>query len=93
MVLEKTLESSLDSKEYKSVNSKGNYPWILVERIDAEAPILRPSDAKSWIIGKALDAEKDGWQEGKGETENEMVGWHHWLKVHEFEQTAGDNEW
>ena len=91
VVLEKTLESPLDSKEIKPVNPKGNQPWILIGRTgaEAEAPIRWPPDAKSQHIGKDLDAGKDGGQE-KGATEDEMAGWHHWLNGHEFEQTLGD---
>ena len=74
-LLEKTLESSLDSKEIKSVNSKGNQPWLFIERTDteAEAPILWPPDAKSWLIGKDSDAEKDWRQKEKREAEDEMI--------------------
>ena len=81
MVLEKTLESSFDSKEIKPVNPKGNQPWIFIGRTDAEAeaPILCPPDVKSWVIGKYPDAGKDRGREEKGATENEMIGWHHWL--------------
>ena len=79
VVLEKTLESPLDSKEIKLVNPKGNQPWIFLGRTDAEAPILWPPDAKSWLIGKDPDAVKDWGQEEKQKTEDEMVGWHHWL--------------
>ena len=59
VVLEKTFESLLDSKEIKPVNSKGNQPWIFIGRTDAEAPILWPPDAKSWLIEKDPDAGKD----------------------------------
>ena len=78
VVLEKTLESSLDCKEIKPVNPKGNQPWIFIGRTDAEveAPILWPPDAKYWLIGKDSDAEKDWRQEEKGTTEDEMAGWH-----------------
>ena len=89
LVLKKTLENPLDSKEIKQVNPKGNQPWIFSGRTDAEAetPILWPLDAKSQLIGKVPDAGKD-WRQGKkGMTEDEMVGWHHWLNRHEFEQT------
>ena len=63
------------------VNAKGNQPWIFVGRTDAnaEAPILWPPDAKSWLIRKDPDAGKDWRQEEKGMTEDEMVGWHHQL--------------
>ena len=71
--LEKTSESLLDSKEIKPVNPKGNQLWIFVERTDAEAPILWPSDAKSWLIGKDPDAGKDWEQEEKEVIEDEMV--------------------
>ena len=88
LVLEKTLESPLDSKEIKLVHAKGNQPWIFIGRTDAEAeaPILWPLDAKSWLIGKEHDAGKD-WGQEKGVTEDDMVGWHHQLSGHEFEQT------
>ena len=90
-MLEKTLESPLDSKEIKSVNPKGNQPWIFIGRTeaDAEAPILRSPDVKSWLMGKDLDAEKDWGKEEKGAIEDEMAGW---LNGHEFEQTPGDSE-
>ena len=90
VVLEKTLESPLDSK-IKPVNPKGNQTWVFIGRTDAEAeaPILWPSDVKNWLIWKDPDAGKDWRREEKGATEDEMVGWHHWLKGHEFEQTPG----
>ena len=70
VMLEKTLESPLDSKDIKPVNPKGNQAWIFVGRTDAEAeaPILCPPDAKSWLIGKDPDAGKDWGQEEKGVT-------------------------
>ena len=88
MVLEKTLESPLNYKEIKPVNSKGNQSWIFTGRTDGEAetPIVWPPDAKNWLIWKDPDAGKDWRQEEKGTTEDEMVGWHHWLDAHEFEQ-------
>ena len=92
VVLEKTIESPLDSKEIKVVNPKGNQPWIFIGRTDAEAPILWPPDVKSWLIGKELDVGKDWRQEEKGVTEDEMFGWHHQFNGHEFEQTQGDSE-
>ena len=94
VVLEKTLESPLDSKEIKPVHSKGNQSWIFIGRTDAEAetPILWPPDAKNWLIWKDRDAGKDWRQVEKGMTEDEMVGWHHRLERHEFEQTQGDGE-
>ena len=75
VVLEKTLESSLDSEEIKPVNRKGNKPWIFTGRTDAEAeaPILWPPDVKNWLIGKDPDAGKDWWQEEKWTTEDD--GW------------------
>ena len=90
VMLEKTLESPLDCKEVKPVNPKGNQPWIFIGRIDAEAeaPIFWPPDAKNWLLGKDPDAGKDLRQE-KGMTEDEMVGWHHWLNGQEFEQVPG----
>ena len=94
VVLEKALENPLDCKEIKPINPKGNQPWLFIGKTDAEAetPILWPPDAKSWLIGKAPDA-GTGWrQEEKGMTENEMVGWHHWLDGHEFEQAPGDGK-
>ena len=77
----------------RRVNPKISQPWIFIGRIDAEveAPILWPPDAKSRLIGKDPDAGKD-WGQEKGVTEDEMVGWHHWLNGHEFEQTLGDGE-
>ena len=91
MVLEKTFESLLDSKDIKSVNLKGNQPWLLFGRTDAEAeaPILWSPDVKSQLIGKDLDAGKD-W--GHEVTEYEMVGWYDRLNGHEFEWTLGDGE-
>ena len=73
---------------------KRNQSWIFIGRTsaEAEAPILWPPDAKSWLIGKDPDAGKDRGQEEKGTTEDEMVGWHHWLNGREFEQTPGDGE-
>ena len=94
VVLEKTLESPLDCKEIKPVHPKGNQSWIFIRRIDAEteAPIFWPPDAKSWLIRKDPDAGKDRRQQEKGTTEDEMIGWHHWLNAHEFEQPPGDGE-
>ena len=80
MVLEKTLESPLDSKEIQPVHPKGDQSWVFIGRTDAKAeiPILWPSDAKSQLIEKELDAGKDGEQEEKGTTEVfKMVEWHH----------------
>ena len=85
VVLEKTLENLLDCKEIQPVNRKGNQSRIFIGRTDAEAPILWPPVAKSWLIRKDPDAGKDWRQEKKGTTEDEMVGWHHQLEGHEFE--------
>ena len=87
VVLEKTLESPLDSKAIKPVNPKGNQFWILIGRIDAEAeaPLFWPPDAKNWLTGKDPDAGKD-WRQ-KRATEDEMVGWHHRFNGHELGQT------
>jgi len=92
VLLEKTLERSLDSKEIKPINPKGNQLWIFIGRTDAEVPILWPPDAKSQIIGKDPHAGGDWGQEEKEATEDVMTGWHHWLNGHEFEQTPKDNE-
>ena len=91
VVLEKTLESPLDCKEIQPVHPKGNQSWMFIGRTDAEAetPILWPPDVKNWFIGKDPDAGKDWRQEEKGTTEEEMVGWHHWLDAQEFEQALG----
>ena len=89
VVLGKTLESPLDCKEIQLVHSKGNQPWIFIGRTDAEIPILWPPDAKSWVIWKDPDAGKDWGQAEKGTTEDEIIGWHHWLDGHEFEQALG----
>ena len=94
MVLEKTLECPLDNKEIKPVHSKGNQSWIFIGRTDAEAEtpilwppdvkkILWPPDVKIWLTGKDPDA-GENWRQEKGTTEDEMVGWHHWLDGHEF---------
>ena len=93
VVLEKTLESPLNSKEIKLINPKGNQSWILIGRTDAGAPILWPPDMKSQLTGKDPDAGKDWRQEENGVmTEDEMVGWHYQLKGPEFEQILGDSE-
>ena len=90
VVKEKTLESPLDSKKIKQANPKGNQPWIFIGKIGAEAPMLWAPDVKSWLIGKDSDAGKDWGHKEKRVTEDEMVGWHHWLNGHEYEQTSGD---
>ena len=88
-MLEKSLESPLDSKKIKPVNYKGNQSWIFIGRTDAEAPILWSPDAKSWLIRKDPDAGKD-WRQEKGMTEVVMVGWHDWLNGHGW--APGDGE-
>ena len=85
------LESPLDSREIQPVHPKGNQSWIFIGKTDAKAetPVLWQTDAKNWLIVKDPDAGKDWRQEEKGTTEDEMVGWHHWLDAHEFEQVPG----
>ena len=87
VVLEKTLESPLDIKEIQPVHPKGNQPWILFGRTDAEAetPIFWPPDVKNWLIWKDPDTGKDWRQKEKGTAVDEMVGWHHRHDGHEFE--------
>ena len=87
LVLEKTLESSLDCEEIQPVHPKRDQSWLFIGRTDAKAetPILRPPHVKSWLIRKDPDAGNDWGQEEKGMTEDEMAGWHHWLDGHEFE--------
>ena len=93
VVLEKTLESPLDNRDIKPLNSKGNQLWISTGSTDAEAeaPILWPNDAKSQLIRKDPDAGKDGGHEEKRETEDELVGWHHQLNGHKFEPALRDS--
>ena len=92
VALKKILESPLESKEIKQVNPKGNQPWIFTGRThaEAEAPILWLPHAKRQLIGKDPDAGKDWGQEEKRVTEDEMIGWHHWLNGYEFELAPGD---
>ena len=93
--LRKTLESPLDSKEIKPVSPKGWISTLNIYWIDwcwTWSPIFWPPDAMSWLTGKGSDAGKDRRQKEKGATENEMVGWHHQFKGHEFEQIPGDRE-
>ena len=87
VVLEKTLENPLDSKEIQLVHPKGNQSWIFIGKTDpeAETPILWLSDVKNWLLWKDRDAGKDWRQEEKGMTKDEMVGWHHWTNGHELE--------
>ena len=91
VVLEKTLESPLDFKEIQPVHPRGDQSWVFFGRNDAkaEAPVLWPPHAKSWLIGKDTDAGRDWGQEEKWMTEDEMAGWHHWLDAHEFGWTPG----
>ena len=92
VVLEKILENLLDSKEIKPVNPKANQPWIFIGRTDAEAetPVLWPLDTKNWLLGEDPDAGQDWRQKEKGMmTEDEMVGWHHWLNGHELNKLQG----
>ena len=85
-MLEKTLESPLDSMEIQPDHPKGDQSLIFIGRTDAEAetPILWSPDEKTWLIWKDSDAGRDWRQEEKGATENEMVRWHHQLNGHEF---------
>ena len=94
VVLQKTLESPLDIKEIKSVNFKGNQPWILTGRTDAEVEtqVFCSSDVNSWLIRKVPDAGKDWGQKEKRASENEMAGWYHWCDGHGLGQTSGDGE-
>ena len=95
VVLEKTLKSPLDYREIQPVNPEGNQCWIFTGRTvaKAEAPILWTPDVENWLTGK-----KPRWERlkagGEGRTEDEMIGWHHWLDGHEFEQIseAGDGQ-
>ena len=91
VVLEKTLESPLDSKEIQLVHPKGNQSWLFIGRTDVEAEtlILWPLHVKNWLIENDPNSGKDWRQEVKGTTEDEMVGWCHRLNGHEFEQDPG----
>ena len=92
VVLEKSLESPLDCKEIQPVHPKGYQTWVFIGRTDVEAetPTLWPPHAKNWLTGKDPHAGKD-WSLEKGTAEDEMVGWHHRLNGHEFEQALGDD--
>ena len=94
VALEKTLESPLDCKEIQPVHPKGDQSLIFIGRTGAEAetPILWLPDAKNWLNGKDPDGGKD-WRQKKGTIENEMVGWHHRLNGHEFEQALESWWW
>ena len=87
------LWESLGLQEIQPVHPKGDQSWVFIGRTDAvaEAPILWLPDAKNWLLGKDPDAEKD-WRQERGTTEDEMVGWHHWLNGHVFEKTLGNSE-
>ena len=91
VVVEKTLESPLISREIQPVHPKGNQSWIFIGGTDAEAetPIPWPPDVKNWLVRKDPDAGKDWRQEEKAMTEDEMVGWYHRLNGHESEWTPG----
>ena len=91
VVLEKTLESPLNCKEIQPIKPKGNQSWIFFEwtDVEAETPILWPPNVKNWLLGKDPDAGKDWRWEEKGTTEDEMVGWHHWLNEREFVWAPG----
>ena len=91
MVLQRTLESTLDCKEIQPVDPRGNQSWIFIGSTNAEreTPILWPPDEKNWLIRKDPDAGKDWRQEEKGATEDEMVGWHHQLDGPKFGQALG----
>ena len=91
VVLEKTLQSPMNCKEIQPVHPKGDHSWIFTGRTDAEAEtaILWPPDVKNWLIWKDPDTGKGWGQEEKGTTEDEMVGWHHWLNGHGFGWTLG----
>ena len=91
VVLKKTLESLLDCKEIQPVHPKINQSWIFMGRTDAEAeaPILWLPNVKNWLIRKDPDAGKDWKQEHKGTTDDEILGWHHWLDGHMLEQAPG----
>ena len=95
VVLEKTLESPLDCKEIQPVHPKGDQSRVFIGRTDAEAeaPILWPPHAKSWLIGKDPDAGSDWGQEEKGTAEDEMAGWHHRLNGHEWELVMDRKAW
>ena len=94
VVLEKILGSPLDSKEIQPISPKRHQPWIFIGSSDAKAEALKlwPPDVKSRLLGKDSNGGKDwGWKE-KGATEDEIVGWHHWLNAHVFEPTLGNGE-
>ena len=79
------------ARRWNQFHPKGNQPWIFTGRTDAEAAIIQLPDAKSQLIGKNSNSGKD-WGQEKGVTKDEMVGWHHRLNGHKFEQILGDSE-
>ena len=91
VVLEKLLRVPWTARRFQSVHPKGDQSWVFIGRteVEAETPVIWPPDVKSWFIGKDPDAGKDWRQEEKGMTEDEMVGWHHWLNGHVFGWTPG----
>ena len=95
VVLVRTLENSMDCKDIKPVNPKGNWSWIFIGRTDAEALVFWPPDAKIWLTGKGPDAGKHWGQKGKGATEDEMVGSHHYsmdMRLSKLWETVKDRE-
>ena len=95
VLLQMTVESPLDYRVIQPVHPKGSQSWIFIGRTDVEAetPLIWPPDVKNWLIWKDLDAGIDWGQEEKGTTEDEMVGWHHWLNGHEFWVNSGSWWW
>ena len=93
-MLEKTLESSLDSQGIKPVNLKGNQPYILIGRTaaEAEAPVFPSPDVSSRLIERVPDAGKDQGQKEKRVSEDETAGWYHWCNEHQFGETPGNGE-
>ena len=92
VVLEKSLDSPLACEEIQPIHPKGNQSWLFIGRTDAEteAPILWPPDVKKWLTRKDPFLTRKDWrQEEKGTTDDEMVGWHHWLNGNEFEKALG----
>ena len=87
--IKKAKQQRTDVFELLEKTLKGIQSWIFIGKTDAEAPILGPPDAKTQFIGKDSHAGKDWRQEAEGVTEDEMIGWHHWLNRHEFKQTRG----
>ena len=83
---------SWTARSNQSILKEINPEYLFIGRTgaEAEAPIFWPPDVKSWLIREDLDVGKDWRQEEKGTTEDKMVGWHHWLNGHEFEQAPGD---